>query len=406
MTLLSALNLSTPPKRAGISVAATMLSLATFLSSSMSFAQPPERPPMPVKVISAEIQSVPYIKNYPARLTAFKEVEVHARITANIEARFYTEGQEVKKGQKLYQLDDRRAKADYNVAKAQEATAKVRLNQAKKTYERTKGLGRSISAQEIDDTFASWKAAQAELNAAEAQLRSSQIELDDTTIEAEISGIIGQKQQDVGDLVDPLSGNTLLNTIRRIDQLYAEFSIADAEREKVITLNEQGLLTGSNQMKIRLLDSKGNAQTSGTVDFEDAQIDPDTGSQMVRGLFANPNNRFLPGQLVNIEVQKGEWINVYPIPQTAIIQNGAQAFVYLAKEGKASMQPVSLAGSYEDKWLISEGLQTGDQIIINNIIKLRPNSAIKPMTNGAENNSEAANKSMQPASTKTANADQ
>lgn len=383
-----------------------MLSLATLLNSPNSFAQQPERPPTPVKVISAEMQSAPYIKNYPARLTAFKEVEVHARITANIEKRFYVEGDNVEKGQKLYQLDDRRAKANFNVAKAQEATARVRLNQAKKTYERTKGLGRSISAQEIDDTFAAWKSAQAELNAAQSQLRSTQIELDDTTIEAEISGIIGQKQQDVGDLVDPLSGNTLLNTIRRIDQLYAEFSIADAEREKVIELSEQNFLVGADKMQIRLLDSKGNALTSGTVDFEDAQIDSATGSQMVRGLFPNPNTRFLPGKIVNIEVQKGEWINVFPVPQAAIIQNGAQAFVYLAKDGKATMQPVDLAGSYEDKWLINKGLQSGDQIIINNIIKLRPNSAVKPMKDKAMEGAKTENKTQPSTTNKTAKAAQ
>ena len=391
MTFSSALKISSPSKSIQIMTAAFIISVTGLLYSSASLAQQPKQPPTPVKVISAEKQSVPYIKSYPARLSAYKEVEVHARITANIEKQFYTEGDEVKQGQKLYQLDDRRAQANFNIAKANVATAQVRLNQAKKTYQRTKGLTRSVSAQDIDDAYAAWQAAQTEFNAAKSQLRNSQIELDDTTIEAEISGIIGQKQQDVGDLVDPISGNTLLNTIRRIDQLYAEFSIVDAEREKTIELNEQNLLSDQTNIKIRLLNSKGNLITNGVVNFQDAKIDPATGSQMVRGLFPNPKQRFLPGQLINIEVQKGQWINVYPVPQAAIIQNGSQAFVYLVKEGKATMQPVNIAGRYEKQWLISQGLQKGDQVVINNIIKLRPNAEVKTLTEQtAENSAETS----------------
>ncbi len=361
-----------------------LLGLSLLLSGNNALAAGPgtgqEKPPMPVQVTKAEKVSVPYRKTYPVRLEPFKQVEVHARITANIEKQLYREGQSVQKGDLLYQLDDRRVKANYEMAKAQLENAKIQVSQTKRTYERTKGLGKSISVQEIDDAYSAWKSAQAQLNVAEAELNSRKIELDDSTIEAEISGIIGEKQQDVGDLVGPNTGNTLLNTIRQIDRLYGSFSIADAERENIIDLTSSGLLKTDDEIKVELLDSKGNTIKTGEVDFKDSQIDPQTGSQLIRAVFANADQRLLPGQLFKVAVEQGQWQNVMSVPQDAIIQNGKQAFVYLVAEGKAQMRPVTLAGSYKKQWLVSQGLKGGEQIIINNLIKLRPNSPVQVMS--------------------------
>lgn len=362
-----------------------IISLALLLASHSASAAGPgggqEKPPMPVQVVKAEKVSVPYRKTYPVRLEPFKQVEVHARITANIEKQLYREGQSVQKGDLLYQLDDRRVKANYEMAKAQLENAKIQVSQTKRTYERTKGLGKSISVQEIDDAYSAWKSAQAQLNVAEAELNSRKIELDDSTIESEISGIIGEKQQDVGDLVGPNTGNTLLNTIRQIDRLYGAFSIADAERENIIDLTSSGLLKADDEIKVELVDSKGNTIKTGEVDFKDSQIDPQTGSQLIRAVFANADQRLLPGQLFKVAVEQGQWQNVMSVPQDAIIQNGKQAFVYVVAEGKAQMRPVTLAGSYKKQWLVSQGLQGGEQIIVNNLIKLRPNSPVQVMQN-------------------------
>ena len=352
-----------------------------------------ERPPMPVEVVAVAKANVPYRKIYPVKLEPYKEVEVHARITAHIEKQLYTEGQSVVKGDQLYQLDDRRARANYEMAKASLDAAKIEVEQTKRTYQRTKGLGKSISVQEIDDAYSAWKSAQAQLNMAIAELNSREIELDDTVVEAEIAGIIGEKQQDVGDLVDPNSGNSLLNTIRQIDKLYGVFSIADAEREKVINLSQADLLKTDENFNVELLDNNGETIKKGQVDFKDSQIDAKTGSQLIRALFDNQNLRLLPGQLFKVAVEKGEWQNVMSVPQAAIIQNGKQAFVYVAAEGKAQMRPISLAGTYKDQWLVSKGLAEGDEVIINNLIKLRPNSAIQVMRPQSSDNGASADQS-------------
>ena len=249
----------------------TVWGLIALLLCSISrpaFSQP-EQPPMPVPVLKVEQVEVPFVQDYPIRLQAFKEVEVHARITANIEKQLYQEGAQVKAGQILYQLDDRRVKAAYEIAKANLQSAKVRLQNAEVTYERTQKLlkNRSVSEQSVDDALAEFQAAQSNLQSAEAQLQSAKINLDDATIEAEISGVIGQKQQDVGDLVDPISGKTLLNTIRQTDQLYGLFSISDDTRESLFDLQDQGLIKLADSPKVELLNAKGNPFLTGRLDF-------------------------------------------------------------------------------------------------------------------------------------------
>lgn len=355
--------------------------LTAFLLISIvntAYAQP-ERPPLPVPVIQVQMTEVPYSKTYPVRLSALQEVEVHARITATIEKQLYREGQIVKKGELLYQLDDRRAKASFAIAKANVESAKTNLEQTERTYQRTKRLlsNRSVSEQAVDDAYSAWQSAISALQAAEAQLNSAQIALDDTTIEAEISGMIGERQQDVGDLMDPISGKTLLNTIRQTNQLYGHFSISDQARQNLFSRQDDGLLKLYAAPKIVLLNNQSKPIENGKLDFQASQIDAKTASQFYRAIFDNKNQRLLPGQLLRVQVEHGTWQNVIGVPQKAVIQNGAQAFVYVVSDGTAQMRPITLAGRYQDQWMVSKGLKTGDQVITGNIIKLRPNSPVQ-----------------------------
>lgn len=357
---------------------ATLLMLCIF--AKPAFAQP-NKPPMPVPVLAVETSQLPYLQIYPVKLEAYQQVEVHARITANIKQQFYREGQTVKKGQLLYQLDDRRPKAAYEIAMANVETAKTNLDQRERTYKRTQKLlkNRSVSEQAVDDAYSAWQAARSNLQAAQAQLQSAQIELDDTTIEAEISGVIGQRQQDVGDLVDPISGKTLLNTIVQTDRLYGLYSISDRSRQTLFSLQDAGILKLHKSPKVALLNEQGNLIVEGKLNFTDSQIDARTSSQLLRATFENTQQRLLPGQLLRVQVEHGTWQNVFSIPQKAVIQNGNQAFVYIADQGKAQMRPVQIAGAYQDQWLIEKGLKAGEQVIVGNIIKLRPNSPVQVM---------------------------
>ena len=363
------------------------LTLLSFIFALTSMASPlfaaPQQGPMPVPVIKVEPANPVFQTTHSARLSAIQDVEVHARITANIEKKHFVEGSAVKAGQILYTLDDSRVRANYEVAKAAVETAKVRLQQAKVTYTRTKGLGHNVSAQDIDDSYAAWKAAQSDLNAAEASLLSAEIELNDATIRAKIDGFTGETLQNVCDLVNP-NTNSLLTTITQTDQLYALFTISDADREKRLDLIQQQLLELKPTATVELLDPAGNVVAEGVMNYVAPKIETATAGQISRALFNNENQRFLPGQFMNVRVSYGNWKNVYAIPKVAIVQNGPQAFVYVIEEGKAQMTPVTIVGQSKDNWLISKGVETGNQIITGNLIKVRPNAPVQAMPESSD----------------------
>ncbi|QKI88121.1 efflux RND transporter periplasmic adaptor subunit [Thiomicrorhabdus xiamenensis] len=337
-----------------------------------------ERPPMPVQVEKVSLQNFPYKANYPAQLAASKSVEVHARVTGIIEKQFYQEGQLVKAGDKLYQIDDRRYVAAKEQAAALLQSAKVQVTQSKINYDRVKKLRekQSVSIQDVDDAYTAWQVALADRDAAQAKLHSAQIELDDTTIEAEISGVIGQRQMDVGDLINPEAGVSLLNSITQTDPVYAHFSISDNDRQTFLEQVDAGLVKPFDTPKVALISASGSTIQESQVDFIDTQLDAATASQPVRATFANQDNRLLPGQFVRLEATLGEWQNMPSIPESSVMQVGAQAFVYVAKDGMAQMLPIQLAGLYQGRWLVKGGLKAGDEVITGNLIKLRPKTPV------------------------------
>ncbi|MBN2647512.1 MAG: efflux RND transporter periplasmic adaptor subunit [Thiotrichales bacterium] len=354
-----------------------------LLQSNKAYAETAQQqPPMPVQVERVEPKNFAYQTEYPAQLAASQAVGVHARVTGTIEKQFYLEGSLIKAGEPLYKIDDRRYQATKNQAEARLKSAKVQVQQNKVNYDRVKSLRakQSVSDQDVDDAFTAWQTAIADVDAAQAALLSAQIELDDTIIKAEIGGIIGQRQKDVGDLINPLNGDSLLNHITQTDPIHAHFAIADGDRQALLKWVDAGLVKAYATPKVSMLTMSGQKPQAGTVDFIDAQLDLKTASQAVRAAFTNPEQRLLPGQFVRLNVQLGEWQQLLSVPEKAIMQVGGQSFVYLAEDGKAQMKPVQLAGQVDGRWLIKSGLNAGDAVIIGNLIKLRPNSPVQILT--------------------------
>ncbi|MBF6057744.1 MULTISPECIES: efflux RND transporter periplasmic adaptor subunit [Thiomicrorhabdus] len=367
-----------------------LFALLFILSMSVSqkvYAEGQAPQAMPVQALEVNLQTLPYEKSYPATLSAYKGVEVHSRVNGILEQQFYKEGQTVEKGQKLYQIDKRRYLASVRQAQAQLKIAEVKAQQTKISYQRIKGLAksRSVSEQDIDDAKANWDAAMAEILSAKASLNSAQIDLDDTIIRAEIDGVIGEKQLDVGDLVT--ANSTLLNRIVQTDVLYAQFSVSDSELKRQHQLEDQGLLKLQDSAGIKLLDDNDKPTMDGKMDYAASELDISTSTRLMRATFENPQSRLFPGQMVRVNVRFGEWQNVIAIPQKAVLQVGPQSFVYVVKDGVANLMPVQLASQYGDQWLVTGGLKPKDQIIIANLIKIRPKTPVMilPKTDAPKN---------------------
>ncbi|WP_127470319.1 efflux RND transporter periplasmic adaptor subunit [Thiomicrorhabdus aquaedulcis] len=339
-------------------------------------------PAMPVKVLAVTLSNQAIFNTYPARVQALKQVDVVARVGGILQTKYYQDGDEVKAGQPLYKIDDRKYQALVNKAKAQLQVEQASVNQAQREHTRVVGLfkNKAVSAQELDKTLANLELAKAMLAGAKANLNDAQIDLDYTLVKAEISGVIGAKQRDIGALVGTTAINSVLNQITQLDKVHVVYALPDSDLMQQRRLLAQGKLSLSTPpAQAQIINANQQVIAQGTVDFTASVVDAATGSVQGRALFDNANKALMPGEFVKLRVYGTVRNGVFVVPQKALVQMGQQSFVYVVKEQKAQLVPVQLAGQLEQDWLIEAGLVEGDLVIVENLIKLRPNMAVTPL---------------------------
>ncbi|UQB42885.1 efflux RND transporter periplasmic adaptor subunit [Thiomicrospira microaerophila] len=356
---------------------AWFLGLSFMIFTPYVIAETP--PAMPVKIQVIETTHVALNYEYPARVQSANQVEIHARVNGELLKQHVTDGQNVKADDLLYSIDARTYQVAVDKAQAQVLTAQAQLRQAEREKLRVEGLfkEKAVSAQERDQALSAYELAQAGLVGAEAALKEAQIYLDYTQVRAPINGITGQKQQTIGDLVGRDYNRSLLTTLTQLDPIEVHFTIGEREFIERQQQLQQGILRFSQGEQLSAQVTHLGNQLRGGIDFADHQINPHTGSVSLRARFANPNAALLPGAFVRIQLGGIEAVDVIQIPQSAALQIGSQAFVYVIKDGTAQMVPVGLQRAVGQTWLVDSGLAVGDQLILNNLIKLRPNTPVQ-----------------------------
>lgn len=366
----------------------SLLSLTLALSASLPLgleaAPPGAGQALPVAALTVEKQNVAVDYTYPARTVGSRHVEIHARVGGILTEKTYTEGQSVSRGDLLYRIDDERYRAAVERAEAQLQMEQARLRQAQRDWQRVKSLyeDKAVSKQLLDSTLSELELAEAAVAAAEAGLNEARIDLKYTEVRAEIDGVTGLRQQDVGDLVGTSDDNSLLTTITQLDPIHVEFAIPDSEAAEQRRLINAGKLLLPADGKIRARLRTGNDllyPLDGEVDYTDTRVDIATGSVRARAVFANPEHTLLPGQFVRVVLTGLVRPDVFAVPQKAVLQMAEQPFVYVISDGKAEFRPVTLAGQHGQDWLVESGLQPGEQIIVGNLIKVRPGAPVQAM---------------------------
>ena len=361
--------------------AKSVLSAFLFIPLFVIAADQPQKPPaVPVEVKTVVQEDVPTYADYSARSQAAQQIAVNARVSGILEKKFFTEGDTVKAGQRLYKIDDRKYRAMVLKAKAQVTVAEANLNQAEREYKRVKGLfkNKAVSAQEVDSALSTLELAKANLLGQKAALNETQIDLDYTDVRAEISGVTGIKQQDIGSLVGSRSDNSLLTTITQLDSIHVIFAIPDSDFVKQQKMIQAGKLKALPQSEwtAEIIGKQNQVLATGKIDYVDSQINAATGSIQARAVFNNAKADLLPGEFVRIRLNNAIRQKVFVIPQKAILQMGQQAFVYKVEEGIANLAPVKIEARQGDNWLIDSGLKEGDTVVVNNLIKLRPKTPV------------------------------
>lgn len=365
------------PKTSGMT--AWLAMLAAMLTAAPASAQQAPPPPA-VTVMDIKPQTVPLSFQYAARISAYSNVEVRARVGGILLKRNFIEGSEVQKGDVLFNIDPAPYEAALAQAKAQLQQAQAQLDQARREETRATSLfdQKVGSEKSRDDAISSRELAEASVAAAKATVQTAELNLGYTSVTAPISGITSLQQVPEGSL---LSTSEFLTSITQLDPVYVNFSFSDSEAAEVRHLLDMRKAKGE-EPKLTVDISFGDGteyDKKATVDFTSSSIDVETGTLQARAIVANPEKRLLPGQFVRATVTGVSLDDAILIPEVALMQGAQGQFVYtVGEDGNAKISPVTLGRKVAEGWIVDSGLKAGDKLIVEGIIKVRPGGPVQP----------------------------
>jgi membrane fusion protein (multidrug efflux system) len=333
-------------------------------------------------VIVAKTEPVTLTTELTGRTSAYLVSEVRPQVGGIIKARLFQEGAYVRAGQPLYQIDPATYQAAYNSAAAGLAQAQATATAAQLKAERYKGLVEinAVSRQDNDDAHAAALQATANVAAQKAALDSARINLGWTKVVSPISGRVGKSSVTPGALVTA-GQPTALATVQDLSKVYVDLTQSSADMLKLQAAFNSGQLgrSGSAQVTLKLEDGS-TYPISGRLEFSDVTVDPTTGSVGLRATFDNPNGLLLPGMYVRAVLGKGVANGGMLIPQAAVSRDpkGAATVMVVGAKGAAEPRVVVTAQTVGDKWLVTSGLNPGDQVIVEGLQKVRPGAPVKP----------------------------
>jgi len=358
---------------------AAMLAACDRGDAAARAAQAPAAPPaVAAKVREAVPRNVPIVLEAVGQVQGSKEVEIRARVSGILLKQLYSEGQLVKAGAPLFQIDPAPYEIALAQAQAQLAQERARQEQAGREATRLKDLAaeRAISQKEFDDAVSAQKLSAASLQAAEANVRQAELNLSYTRVTAPVSGVTGRIARSEGSLVTAGQDSSLLTSLIQVEPAWVRFSLSESDLAKLAG----GKLTPGASHDIRvILPDESLYPLRGRLNFAATQIDSRLATQELRAEFDNPKVRLLPGQFVRVRITAGEHRNAFLVPQTAVSQNEKGHFLFvLDGENKAQIRPVQTGGWSGASWVVLSGLNPGDRVVVDNLLKLRPGAPVSP----------------------------
>lgn len=343
-----------------------------------------QAPPTPeVEVMTVSAQSVPDEPEFIGQAEASRVVEIRSQVTGIIKERFYEEGRDVKKGDRLYQIDPIPFRAAVLSAQAKVSQAEARLMQAQQNLNRVRPLVKeqAVSQKDLDDAVAEELAAKGTLEGAKGELVKAKFDLDNTHINAPIDGLIERTRYYEGRLVTAQSD--LLTIIHQVDPMYV-----------IVSAPESFLLKRRRDVAAKRIQEPDIYKLHGIITFSDGTVYPhegildfagvglqiETGSRDARVTFPNPDRVLMPGQFVKVRFKGSVKTDVILVPQRAVQQGPSGSLVYVLGEGDTiAVRDVKATGWQGNQWLIEEGLHTGDRVVVGGMQRLGPGAHVRPV---------------------------
>lgn len=342
---------------------------------------PAAMPPMPVAAMVMEEKPVSIWKEFPGRLEAVDSVELRPQVSGIIKEIKFEDGQMVKSGDILFVIDPRPYEAEAAQARADYQAAKTQYDLAQKELKRAEDLIASgtIPKRTYDERLNTQLVSKSTIASAEARLKRAQLNIDYAHVRAPISGRVGRAEITKGNLVDAGPGAPVLTTIVSSEGIYADFEI---DEQTYLGHVRGAPQTQPDEKKIPVslsLQSLPDAIYEGTIHSFDNRIDPKSGTVRARALFANTDGTLLPGMFAAIRLGSAESKTALTIPERTIGTDQDRKFVYVVgPENKVAYREVTLGDTINGERIVLKGLEKGELVITEGIMKIRPDMIVEP----------------------------
>lgn len=337
---------------------------------------------IPVATRLMEPRDIPIVVQYLAQTEASETVTLRARVNGFLVERGFEDGDQVEKGQVLFRIDPEPFEVALRRAEAGLKAAQAQLTRADQQVRRFEELAemQQAAANELEQAQEAQRIAGASVETQQAAIEQAKLDLDYATVRSPISGVIGTRQQDIGSYVGP-EGDFHLATVRKVDPLYVRYSVSERDLLRWQRMTEEGqvndIAVEDLEVEIVLPDGRSFPHI-GRIDYVDVAIDPSTGTALVRSRVPNPELSLRPGQFVHARILGLSRLAALVVPQEAVLQTPSGPVVYVVDEaGTAQMRPVVLGDWSGQDWVIESGLQSGEQVIVDHLMQMRPGTAVE-----------------------------
>ncbi len=337
----------------------------------------PQMPPPPVTVAKAQQHALSEWREYTGRLEASRSIVVKPRTSGYVVEVGFEDGQQVRKGDLLFQVDFRTIEAEVAQLKAEVIRAEAQIELAERDLTRAESLRatNALSQEQLDNRRTQLKQARAAAESARADLRRAQVLFAITQVKAEFDGRVSNARVKVGSSV--VAGQTELTTLVATDKIHAYFDVDEAT---YLTLRAAGFdyMNRDIPVQLGLVNQQGYPYT-GKIDFVDNQVNAATGTIRMRAVYANADGALTPGLFARIKLQFGEASPAIVVPDKAIATDLSSKYVLVVNEENVVEYRAVELGPRRAEWrIIKSGLAAGETIIVSGLQRARPGTPVTP----------------------------
>jgi len=358
------------------------LFFVVLISSAVGCKKKPAAPAPPqVEVMTLTTTNLPIFEEWIGTLEGYVNAQIRGQVTGYLLSQNYAEGSEVKQGDLLFEIDPRPFQAVLDQALAKLAQDQAQADKTELDVNRYTPLAReqAISQEELDDAVQANLGAVAQIKADEAAIENARLNLGFTKITSPIDGLAGLAQAQIGDLVGQSSGN-VLTTVSTINPIKVYFQVSE---QSYLTFWRRFIISQASpqDFPLQLIFADGSVYPGqGKFFFADRQVNPNTGTLQIVGLFSNADFTLRPGQYGRVRAETQMLTNAIIVPQRAVAElQGTYQVTVLTSTNTAHLENVTVGAQVGSGWVIQNGLQPGDRIVVEGTQKVKEGSAVTPV---------------------------